>query len=176
MGERRDGFDGFVAGAAPRLLRLAYLLTGSHQDAEDLLQEVLERLYVAWPRVREPFSYTRSALARQATNRRRTRGRHPETLMDMQMLASAPGARTMVVSSDATVVVDDQRVLMAALLGLPPHQRAVILLRYLEDLTEVQTAETLGCSVGAVKSQCSRALSRLRAVIDERPEPSGGAF
>jgi RNA polymerase sigma-70 factor (sigma-E family) len=174
--DRRDDFDGFVADAATRLLRIAYLLTGNHEDAEDLLQDVLERVYLAWPRIDDPYSYTRTALARRAANRWRLRGRHPETLMDLEMLTLAVGdspERTRL--PDTTAEIDDRRLLMNALMSLPPHQRAVVVLRYFDDLTESQAAAVLGCSVGAVKSQSSRAVSRLRSVLDPSAPGLGGA-
>ena len=78
MGRSRDEFADFVAADATRLLRIAYLLTGERTAAEDLLQDVLERTYVAWPRIDNPFAYARTALARHAANRWRMRARRPQ--------------------------------------------------------------------------------------------------
>ncbi|MCU1623412.1 MAG: subfamily polymerase sigma-24 factor [Frankiales bacterium] len=150
---RDDGFDEFVIGASSRLLRAAYLLVGERAAAEDLLQDVLEKMFVAWPRIDEPTAYARRALAHGATNRWRRRSRKPEVPLDGHDRA-APTA-------DPTV----RRDVIAALATLPRGQRAVIVLRYFEDLTTEQTAAALGCSVGTVKSQTARALPRLRDLL-----------
>lgn len=156
MGSVREDFSEFVAGNATRLLRMAVLLTDDRAAAEDLLQDTLERVYVAWPRVEEPFAYVRTALVRQATNRWRRRARRPEApLMDWDPASSLD-------HSQRTV---ERITLHGALAALPPRQRAVVVLRFLEDLSEAETARHLGCSAGTVKSQSSRALTRLRAVM-----------
>lgn len=156
MQDRRAGFDEFVTAQGTRLLRAAYLLTGEQGAAEDLLQDVLERVFVAWPRIEDPLAYTRSALARRAANRWRLRGRHRETdLLEEHEPSVEDG-------SSSRALRDE---LLLALRQLPPRQRAVLVLRYYEDLSEHDTAETLGISRGTVKSQASRGLTRLRDVL-----------
>ncbi|TWD80322.1 RNA polymerase sigma-70 factor (sigma-E family) [Kribbella amoyensis] len=158
MVTRGDDFDDFVRGSSTRLLRTAVLLTGDQQAAEDLVQEVYERMYVHWGRVTgAPEPYARKALTNLVANRWRRKGRKPE-------VALGPGHdRPTGDRSDAFAVRDQ---LLSALQELPPRQRAVIVLRYYEDLTEAQTAEALGCSVGTVKSQTSRGLDRLRQLTE----------
>jgi RNA polymerase sigma-70 factor (sigma-E family) len=160
---RRDDFADFVSADATRLMRIAYLLTGDHEAAEDLLQETLERVYVAWPRVDNPFAYARAALASRAANRWRDRARRREApLTDAADVAHA--------GADGSERIAQRDELVRALTQLGPRQRATVVLRYLEDLSEAETAAALGCSVGTVKSQTSRALARLRGVLDEPPD------
>lgn len=156
MGSDREDFSAFVAGNATRLLQTAYLLTGERAAAEDLLQDALERTYVAWPRIDEPTAYVRTALARHATNRWRRRSRRPEVPLDSWH--DRPDAD----HSQATI---DRVTVREALTALPARQRAVVVLRFLEDLSEAETARCLGCSVGTVKSHTFRALARLRSVL-----------
>jgi RNA polymerase sigma-70 factor (sigma-E family) len=163
---RRDDFAGFVSADATRLMRIAYLLTGDREAAEDLLQETLERVYVAWPRVDNPFAYARAALASRAASRWRDRARRREApLTEAADVAHARG--------DDSERIAQRDELVRALTRLGPRQRAAVVLRYLEDLSEAETAAALGCSVGTVKSQTSRALARLRAVLDEPPDTAG---
>ena len=149
----RSSFDGFVEARSSRLLRTAFLLTRDWGLAEDLLQTVLTKAWFAWGRIEtEPEAYVRRALVTTYTSwwRRKWRG---ETPSDVLPEHPAP---------DALSAVDDRDAVWAALGRLAPRQRAVLVLRFYEDLTEAQTAEVLGCSVGTVKSQTSRALERLR--------------
>jgi RNA polymerase sigma-70 factor (sigma-E family) len=155
MASRDEDFTRFVAGNATTLLRTAFLLTGDRQAAEDLLQEAFERVYVAWPRVQEPFAYTRTTLVRASTNRWRSRARRPELPLTGYDRAQPDGAEER---------AEQDRVL-AALALLPPRQRATVVLRFWNDLTEAATAATLNCSVGTVKSQTARALARLRSEL-----------
>jgi RNA polymerase sigma-70 factor (sigma-E family) len=162
---RREDFAEFVQADATRLLRVAYLLTGNREAAEDLLQETLERVYVAWPRVDNPFAYTRRALARRSANRWRDRARRPEAPLDL-------ATEMHVAREDGAEQRAQRDELVRALAKLGARQRAAVVLRYLEDLSEAETAAALGCSVGNVKSQTSRALARLRVVIDApAPDP-----
>jgi RNA polymerase sigma-70 factor (sigma-E family) len=166
MRRSRDEFAGFVAADATRLLRIAYLLTGDVTAAEDLLQDVLERMYVAWPRVDNPFAYARTALARHAANRWRTRARRPQvSLVD----ADHPW------NPDEAARTDDRDELMRGLAELPDRQRAAVVLRYLEELSEAETAAVLRCSVGTVKSQTSRGLTKLRTLLESPPVPVPGS-
>jgi RNA polymerase sigma-70 factor (sigma-E family) len=149
-------FTAFVAGSAKRLLRLAYLLTGDRHAADDLLQGALERTYRRWPRVYgdgAPEAYVRRALINGATDRWRRRGHTSESALGDVDVAQDDAGES-IVTHDA---------IMRAVKRLPTGQRAVLVLRYFEDMTEAQTAAVLGCSVGSVKSQHARALAGLRA-------------
>ncbi|MGC4937131.1 SigE family RNA polymerase sigma factor [Kribbella sp. DT2] len=158
MATRGTDFDEFVRGSSTRLLRTAVLLTGDRQAAEDLVQEMFERVYVRWRWIRgAPEPYARRTLTNLVANRWRRRSRKPET-------ALAEGYEIPTPDSTDQYAVRDQ--LLTALQELPPRQRAVVVLRYYEDLTELQTAEALGCSVGTVKSQTSRALKKLREATE----------
>ncbi|MEV7773042.1 SigE family RNA polymerase sigma factor [Kitasatospora sp. NPDC086791] len=151
---RDEEFRAFVGSAWTRLFRTAYLLAGDRHGAEDLVQQALERAYVAWGRVRaadDPPAYVRRILINE--HARRFRRRPAEHLVHDVPERAAP----------AGVDPDDRAVLLAALDGLPPRQRQAVVLRYWEDLTETQTAAAMGCSVGTVKSQAARGLAKLRA-------------
>jgi RNA polymerase sigma-70 factor (sigma-E family) len=157
VGSSRDAgaFTEFMSVRSPSLFRTAYLILGDHQLAEDLLQESLIRTYVAWPRLRDVYkaeAYTRKAIVTTAISWRRRRSFHEratEVLPDAAV-------------SDLGEQVTTHASIVAQLRTLPPRQRAAIVLRYYEDLSEAQTAEVMGCSVGAVKSQVSTGLGRLR--------------
>jgi RNA polymerase sigma-70 factor (sigma-E family) len=151
---RDEGFDEFVSGASGRLLRTAYLMVGDRAAAEDLLQDVLERMYARWPRIDDPRAYARRALAHAASNRWRSRRRRPEVPLGERDVAAAPPGPEPAL-----------RDVLAALAVLPAGQRAVVVLRYFDDLSIEQTAAALGCSVGTVKSQTARALPRLRELL-----------
>lgn len=166
------GFDGFMAERWPRVLRSAYLLTGDRHEAEDLAQAAFVRVCAAWGRVRRadnPDAYLQRVLVNchRARFRKRRVPEHP--------VAAVPEGLRLV--RDHADVHGQRSALMAALADLGPKQRAVIVLRYFEDLTEAQTAGVLGCSVGTVKSQAAKALARLRAhgqIADFAP-PAGPA-
>jgi RNA polymerase sigma-70 factor (sigma-E family) len=143
-------FDEFVAARSRALLRTAYLLTRDHALAEDLLQTALTKAWFAWGRIdgnAEP--YVRRILVNTYASwwRRKWHGEHPTGELPERSVDGAAGEPTD---------------LWAAMARLPRRQRAVVVLRYFEDLTEAQTAEVLGCSVGTVKSQTSKALAKLR--------------
>ena len=137
------------------LMRAAVALTGRRPEAEDLLQAALERLLRNWPKVADPEAYLRRTLYNLAADNWRRRGR---------WRAKLPLVRDQYrdIPTDATATVDLRDALVRALDQLPPQQRAVVVLRYWEQLSEAQTAELLGCSEGAVKSAASRGLRRLR--------------
>lgn len=160
IGVARDelAFRDFVAGATGRLLRTAYLLVGDAAAAEDLLQDVFERMYGKWARIDDPDAYARRALANSARNRWRSVGRRRETPLHEghDRAAVEPG--------------DTAPDVLAALATLPSGQRAVVVLRYFDDLSVEQTARALGCSVGTVKSQTARALPRLRTLLGDLSE------
>ncbi|MEU6850589.1 SigE family RNA polymerase sigma factor [Actinacidiphila alni] len=149
------GFEEFVAARGPRLLRVAWLLTGDPHLAEDLLQTVLARVWPKWHRIADdsPEAYVRKALVHTHASwwRRRWRGEVPHgELPDRPQPADPYGD------------VDLEQVLAAAIRELPVRQRAVVVLRYFEDLSVADTAEVLGCTEGTVKSQASKALRALR--------------
>jgi RNA polymerase sigma-70 factor (sigma-E family) len=152
-----DGFTEFVRARSTPLLRTAVLLAGGDRGhAEDLLQGVLERMYVRWDRIEgPPEAYARRALTHAAVNRWRGRRRRPE----LPLQAEDPGPP---VAGDPVGAVDLRDALVRALLTLPPRQRAVLVLRYFDDLPEAEVAAALGCSVGTVKSHTARALAALR--------------
>ncbi|HEY6748959.1 MAG TPA: SigE family RNA polymerase sigma factor [Mycobacteriales bacterium] len=154
------GFTEFVRARSTALLRTAVLLAGGDRGhAEDLVQGVLERMYVRWDRIDgPPEAYARRALTHAAVNRWRTRRRRPE----LPLLTGGGGTGTDTAGRDPAATVDLRDVLVRALLTLPPRQRAVLVLRFLDDLPEEEVARALGCSVGTVKSQTSRGLARLR--------------
>jgi RNA polymerase sigma-70 factor (sigma-E family) len=163
-------FADFVTHRSPALLRTAYLLCGGdHAAAEDLLQEVLERVYPRWRRVREnPEAYVRVSLANAATNRWRHRGRRvKEAPLDWD------SPQPHVASPEQQVL--DQDLVVRALATLPPRMRAVLVLRFFDDLSETDTAAALRCGVGTVKSQTSRGLARLRELIAPSSLPLPGA-
>ncbi|MFE6281039.1 SigE family RNA polymerase sigma factor [Streptomyces sp. NPDC057877] len=153
-----DDFRSFVDSRWPRLLRTAYLLTGHHQDAEDLVQAALVRAYTRWERVRSahnPEAYVWRILINTNADRLRRR-RFGEWLTHWLPERSAP---------DCTDQLVERGVLLEALRALPARQRATVVLRYLEDRSESEVAELLGTSVGTVRSQTARALARLRAEV-----------
>jgi RNA polymerase sigma-70 factor (sigma-E family) len=148
-------FSEYMHGRWGQLVRLGYGLTGDRQLAEDLAQTALARAYASWPRVRRsgnPDAYVNKIMINANISRFRKR-RVPELLTD-----APPDAGV----ADGTGLRDDRSALIAALQSLPDGQRAVVVLRYWMDLTETEVAATLGCSVGNVKSQASRALAKLR--------------
>ena len=149
------GFRAFVEANGATLLHAARLLTGDHHRGEDLVQTVLTKVYLKWGRIDAPLPYARRALvtAHIDQSRRRWWGERPtETLPDV----AEPSPSGEVSASDAR---DELRRMLA---GLAPRDRAVVVLRYYCDLSEQDTAETLGLPVGTVKSSCARALARLR--------------
>ena len=155
-------FEEFVRGSSPRLFRTALLLTGHDRAAaEDLLQIALERAYRHWARIcrsEEPERYVRRILANASHDRWRRAARHRERSMHAGDAAA--------VTDDHAGTVADRDLLMRALAGLPKRQRTVLVLRYYSDLSELEIADVLGCSVGTVKSQASRGLARLRAAVE----------
>jgi RNA polymerase sigma-70 factor (sigma-E family) len=140
------------------LFRIAYLLVGDHQLAQDLVQESLAKTYVAWPRLRDTANveaYTRRIMATTAISWRRRRSFHERPAEHLPEPAQEDVA--------TTVAVHDA--LWRQLVALPPRQRVAVVLRHYLDLSEAQTAEAMGCSVGAVKSSASAGLRTLRQRI-----------
>ncbi|MCO1596382.1 SigE family RNA polymerase sigma factor [Micromonospora sp. RHAY321] len=152
----RESYLAFVESHQHRLLRAAYLICGNRHQAEDLLQDALLKLALRWASVRDgdPAAYVRAILYRDTVSWWRRRRR--------EWLSADPPEQTAPDRDGAL------RLTMHHALGLlPPRQRAVLVLRYYEDLTEVATAEALGVTVGTVKSQCHAALRRLREVAPD---------
>lgn len=152
-------FSEYVTSRSRSLLRCAFLLTGSTTDAEDAVQSALVKVYAVWPRVaraNDVDAYVHRVLIN--TVRRNSRGRLREALFPQPVQADTP-----LPSGDESSA--RRMDLMAALRQLPPKQRAAVVLRYHEDLSEAKTAEILGCSLGTVKSQTSRGLEKLRALL-----------
>ena len=155
----REEFRQYVAGRSAGLLRTATLLTGERALAEDLVQTALARTYLAWGRIRDREAvdaYTRRVLVTTYATwwRRKWRGEVPA-----ERLPDAAGP-------DEYASVDTAAALRAALARLPRRMRAVVVLRYWDDLAEAEVARLLGCSAGTVASQASRGLAKLRADVD----------
>lgn len=148
-------FRDYVAGRWTWLVQAAVLLTGDSWHAEDLAQTALVRVFASWSRVRaadDMDAYTMRILINQNKNRFRKRA----VVEDLRGVLPERG------DEDPMPRVDQRAGLLAALASLPKRQREVVVLRYWEDYSEAQTARILGCSVGTVKSQASKALAKLR--------------
>jgi RNA polymerase sigma-70 factor (sigma-E family) len=172
-GDPEREFRDFVAARSTALLRTAYLLSGDWGAAEDLLQVSLTKTYLAWRRldhIEAVEPYARRVLVNTATSwwRRRWHGERPTEVLPERGISDGLDARL------------ERDALWAHVKQLPARQRAVLVLRFYEDLSEVDTAALLGVSVGTVKSQCSRALAALRQRLGEQGiEPAaipGGAM
>lgn len=164
MGERRRRqdaeFEAFATSQAPALRRTAFLLTGDWHRAEDLTQEALTRMFLAWPRLRDVAdlsAYSRTVLTRLVIDWRRKDHDVPVDQVPER------GSQT-----DEGPELRDE--LVTALRAMPARQRAVVVLRYWEDLGVAETAQALGCSEGTVKSQAARGLAALRALLPTTQE------
>ncbi|GIH21173.1 SigE family RNA polymerase sigma factor [Rugosimonospora africana] len=146
------------------LLRMAYLLTGSWPGAEDLVQSVLVKVMGRWSRIDDPMAYLRRAMVNQQSS--------VWHRLRAEVLTARLPERP--VAGDVSEEAAQRDELMRALATLPPRTRAVVVLRYWEDLSEAETAQILGCSVGAVKSQGSRGLAQLRTALRPRKTFVGG--
>lgn len=154
-----NDFDEFVARHVDDLLQTAYLIVWDEGEAEDLVQECLMKVARRWPRIRRlehPRAYARRILVNLALDGARGRARRRGEL------GAEPVAPIVI---DPLPAIDTRAELLQALGQLPARQRAVLVLRYFNDLTETQVAETLGCSPGTVKSSASRGLARLREAL-----------
>lgn len=161
-----EEFREFVVARSAALLRTAYLLAGDWASAEDLLQTALTKTYLAWKRLGEIGAvepYARRVLVNTATSwwRRRWHGERPTEVLPERAVPDDLDARL------------ERDLLWRHIRALPARQRAVLVLRYYEDLSEAQTAELLGVSVGTVKSQCARALTTLRRRLEATAAPVG---
>lgn len=155
-----DRFTEFVRAHSASLFRTAFLMTGDYQRSEDLLQTTLVRVYQRWPRVDamdRPVGYARKVLVSQAASWWRSRSSHESPLV----LRDEPGW------GGSMDQVAEHELVWKAVLSLPPRQRAVTVLRYYEDLTEADIAETLGMAPGTVKSHSHAAARRLADLLGE---------
>jgi RNA polymerase sigma-70 factor (sigma-E family) len=162
----RDRAESFTRWASERqqaLLRTAVLLCGDHHRAEDLVQDALTKVAVRWARLHDqhPDAYARQVMIR--TNISWWRRRRREVVVDVRDTPSPAG----------TAAVDRRLLLDHALAQLTPRQRATVVLRFYDDLSERDTAELMGVSIGTVKSQTHAALARLRALAPELAELLG---
>jgi RNA polymerase sigma-70 factor (sigma-E family) len=163
--EHEEAFERFVADRSPDLLRTARLLTHDRGHAEDLVQIALLKAYRHWRRIEraDPYAYVRRILVTSAASWWRRRSSSELVALPAQEVAVP----------DATEAVAERDRMTGALRRLPPRMRAVLVLRYAEDLSERATAAALGCSVNTVKTQTARGLARLREQLaDERPSPA----
>jgi RNA polymerase sigma-70 factor (sigma-E family) len=164
--EQISAFADLVETRSTALLRLSFALVGDYQLAQDLLQEALVKTYVAWPRLRElsaAEAYVRRTLVTTAISWRRRPSFHEPPI---EILPETE-------HGDETDQLNTHGVLWKHVRGLPPRQRAALVLRYYEELSEEETAQLMGCSVGTVKSQVATALGKLR---DQLGPESGVLF
>ncbi|MBB3675391.1 SigE family RNA polymerase sigma factor [Modestobacter versicolor] len=151
-----SSFEDFVSREQPALLRLAVLLTGDRGHAEDLVQTALLKTYRHWGRIArtgEPTGYVRRVLVTTHTSWRRR-------LWTTEQVVDALPDRV-----DPTVVPDGDEELRAALRSLPPRMRTAVVLRFYADLSQLQTAQLMGCSESTVNTQTARGLTRLRTLL-----------
>lgn len=158
-GSEQDYIE-YVTARLPRLRRLAYSLCGSEDQAEDLVQEAVTKLYLHWSRTADVAhldAYVRKILVRTFLDGQR------KGWWRVLLFGSVPDVRH---THDHSAV--DRAVLRDALAELPPRQRAVLVLRFLHDLPVREVAEALGCTEGTVKSQTSHGLTTLRRLLGEQ--------
>jgi RNA polymerase sigma-70 factor (sigma-E family) len=160
-----EAFTRFVASHYARLLHVADLIVGDRGRAEDLLQSVLVRTYLRWPAIgHNPLGYVRAALTNARTDWWRRGAGRERPRASLPDLPTAPDHAARVVGRDA---------IQRALAVLTRRERAVVVLRYFEDLSEAEIARTLGIAAGTVKSTCARALAKLRISPELTPFPRG---
>lgn len=168
-GERdgSDRFTEFMNQSAHRLYRVAYLLTGNHDQAEELTQSALVRTYTAWQRIRhdDEYAYARRILVNLHTDWWRGRLRWERPM---------PHPPDRPVLGDPTTAVVERHQVAAALQRLTRRERTVLVCRYFLDMSEHQTADELNIAVGTVKSSTARALSKLRIAPELSPDPAVG--
>jgi RNA polymerase sigma-70 factor (sigma-E family) len=157
-----EEFEEFAVAALPALLRFGVVLTGDRHRADDLVQTALVKTMRRWTYIERehPTAYVRRVMV--TTQLSWWRSHRRESLLPESFDMASP--------SDAEASYDDQDQLARGLAVLPPRQRAVIVLRYYEGLSEAEIAEVLGCARGTVKSQAAKALRTLRRVLDDLPQ------
>ena len=168
--DRDEQFRAFAAASRASMVRTAFLVCGDADEAHDLVQLTLMRVHRRWGaivRVDDPQVYARRVLLNLASNwwRRRLRVR-------LEPLDPYDAPSTV----DAIDQVNLRDELWRAVHRLPPRTRAVLVLRYFEDMSEADAANVLDCSVGSVKSQASRGLAQLRRLLGERSDPAGAGL
>jgi RNA polymerase sigma-70 factor (sigma-E family) len=158
-GTDRESFAAVFNAHHRQAVRLAYLLTSDPHQAEDVVAEAFAKVYVRWQRgeVRDVGAYLRRAVANEANSK--LRRRYLERREAQRRAGDDRGVRTV----DDSAADHDQ--VWQAIQRLPDRQRKAVVLRYYEDLSEAETAEILGCSVGTVKSQVSRGLARMQELL-----------
>jgi RNA polymerase sigma-70 factor (sigma-E family) len=159
-------FVAFVHARQQALLRFGYLLSGDHHTAEDLVQTALAKTYLTWGRLRDRGAidaYVRRIIVNEHTSLWRRAWKRNERPSDVLPEQAAPGQATR------------DEAMWRAVQALPARQRAAVVLRYYEDLSEAETARILDCSIGNVKSQTSRGVAALRAGLASDPDLPGGA-
>lgn len=163
-----DEFTAFVTERGQALLRIAHALTGDRESAQDLVQGALAKAYARWPRIHtDAEAYVRKIIYNDRASAWRRPARRNEVFV-----ADVPD-RAAERRHDQDVT--DRLTVRDALLSLPARQRAVLVMRYLEDRSVEETAEALGCRPGTVASQASRALAKLRDMVGDRMTSMGGA-
>jgi RNA polymerase sigma-70 factor (sigma-E family) len=154
----QEAFSDWAHARLAPLVRFGFALTHDEGAAEDLVQVALVRTLLAWPRLRnraDPEPYVRRVMVNEQVSAWRRQRRHPEVCLD-------PLGADEAFRPDEAELVERDRV-WRELINRPPRQRAVLVLRFYEDRSEREVAAILGCSVGTVKSQTSKALAKLRA-------------
>ena len=157
-------FEEFVRVHGDSLVQLSYVLCGDRGKAEDAAQEALTRVYLRWKRIDAPLPYARQCVVNATNDEWRRLGRD-------RGRAARAAAEPVELDEQFDVLLADRDRLVQALRSLPYGQRAVVVLRYWQQLSEPETAQVLGISVGTVKSQTSRALRRLRQLLSTDPSP-----
>jgi RNA polymerase sigma-70 factor (sigma-E family) len=159
-----EAFEAFVRAHGTTLVRLAGALTGNPDVSEEVVQSALERVFLRWRRLDDPLAYSRQVVVNLCRDRGRGAGRRERVGLPLTD-AAAP---------DVIGTRDDRDQLVRAVRTLPYRQRAVLVLRFWHDLTEQQAADVLGVRAGTVKSQTSRALQRLRQLLDSPAAQAAG--
>jgi RNA polymerase sigma-70 factor (sigma-E family) len=162
------GFAEFVREHTSTLLRTAYLVTGNRLAAEELVQDTLARLYPKWHRVQAaevPLAYVRRALTNGYINQTRRASRREYAYEDVPERAD---------ERDALTQLADRDEIWAGLRDLPDRQRAALVLRFFEDLSDAESADALGCRIGTVRSLVSRGLAALREHMTQQSPPQAG--
>lgn len=163
-----DSFDGWVAARSPALLRFAYLITGSQHAAEDALASALTTAYERWSRVSamaDPDAYVRRSLVNAHISWWRRFARRETSAAEVR--------QPLDLAADHAVRVSEADLVWRLCASLPPRQRAAVVLRFYEDLSYAEIAETLACSEATVRSHVHRALASLRTLIHAQEDDHG---
>ncbi len=164
-----ESLEELVAGHGAALLRLAFMLTGSADSAQDLMQDTCVKLHRHWPKVARadsPLAYSKRVMVNEFTRNANRRSTSEVPVAEVSLLR----ADSDVVSFEGALVDRDR--LWSLLTTLAPSERAAVVLRYYEDLSDSQAAALLGCRASTVRSNASKALARLRRALDVGEEVS----